>query len=509
MGDDATGSESSGLRLEVKDLVKDYPGARVVDEVSFEVRAGEIHGIIGENGAGKSTIIKIVSGAVTKTSGTILLDGMPVDFGSSREAHASGVSVVWQELSLVPYFNAPENVFLGHPYPKTKLGLTDGKALAEKAAGIFRSLGVGIPLKAPVSELSPANQAIVAIARALAVDAKLLILDEPTAPLTNKEIKALFKVLRVLRDRGNALVYITHRLEEIMELADRVTVLRNGKRVATVNKADTSMDALITMMIGRTLEQMYPARTTPVGDPILEVEDLTGPGVKGVSFTLGKGEVLGVAGLTGSGRTEVLRMLAGAVAPSSGHMSLAGKRYWPSGPSAALRSGVGFVPEERRALGLVMPESVGFNLVLSSIPDIALGRALIKPSSERALGNRLVRQARVKTTGLDQGISELSGGNQQKALFGRQFARELRLLLLDEPTRGVDVGSKHEIYETVRTISASGTAVVLVSSDLPEIIGLADRILVMREGRQCGIVPVDEETTGDGLLSYCYRGIGE
>ena len=509
MSDDAVQDAPVGASLEIKNLVKDYFGVRVVDDVSFEVRPGEIHGLIGENGAGKSTVIKIVSGAVERTSGTILLDGTPVNFASTRQALESGISVVWQELSLIPYFNAPENIFNGQSYPKTRLGLTDNKALARKAAKIFESLETEIPLKTLVRDLSPANRAVVAIARALAVDTKLLILDEPTSPLTDTEITHLFKVLRLLRSRGVPLIYITHRLEEIMALADRVTVLRNGQFVATVNTSETSMDALITMMIGRTMEQMYPPRTTPIGEPVFAVKDLSGPGAQGINFTVHKGEILGIAGLTGSGRTEILRMLSGAVAPHSGDMTLAGKHYWPSGPGPALDEGVGFVPEERRALGLLLNASVGHNLVLSSLSELSVGGVVMKPVAEKNLGRRLIRQAGVKTTGLKQKVTELSGGNQQKVVFGRSFAKELQVLLLDEPTKGVDVGSKHEIYETVRAITATGTAVVLVSSDLPEIIGLSDRIVIMDKGHQCGIVPVDEKMNGDRLLTYCYRGIEE
>jgi ABC-type sugar transport system ATPase subunit len=493
-------------RLRVEGLVKEYPGTRVVDGVSFDLRAGEILGLIGENGAGKSTVIKMISGVIETNGGQVFIDEEPVSFKSAREAQRAGVGVVWQELSLVPFFGAAENVFLGKALPKTRTGLGDFRALKREAMKIFTSLETEIPMNVPVMELSPALQSMVAIARALATEARVFILDEPTAALTDTETRHLFKVLGLLRARGVGIIYISHRLQEILEITDRITVLRDGRLVDTVNTADVTMDRLINMMLGRTMGQMYTTRSAEVGEPFLEVSGLAGPGVVEASFVLRRGEILGISGLAGSGRTEVLNMLAGAAKPTSGTVTLSGKPYKPGHPKDALKAGVSLVPEERRSMGLILGDTISNNLVMSNLRAVSRAGLWLHARQQKNLAKRLVMEVGVKTTGVSQAVEELSGGNQQKVVLGKCLSRKLEVLLLDEPTRGVDVGSKHEIYEIIRRVAASGTGIVVVSSDLPEIVSMSDRIVVMKGNSQAGIVnacDVDEEK----LLTYCHLGV--
>lgn len=492
-------------RLRLEGMVKDYTGTRVVDGVSLELWPGEVLGLIGENGAGKSTLIKMISGIVEPSAGQMWIDGQPVSFSSTREAQAAGVSVVYQELTLVPHFNAVENVFLGKVYPRTAVGLANFRALRQAAQKIFDGLETILPLDVPVMELSPAMQSMVSIARALATKARVFILDEPTAALTHTETEHLFKVIQLLKARGVGLIYISHRLEEVLRVTDRIIALRDGKLVGTVATAEATMDGLIGMMLGRTVAQMFASRQAEIGGPLLEVSELSGPGIAGASFVLRRGEILGIAGLAGSGRTELLRILAGAARPSSGSIKLNGKPYKPKSPREALRAGVAMVPEERRSMGLILSESIANNLVMSNLG--AISRAgWISNGRRKSLAQRLVREVHVKTTGIGQAVGELSGGNQQKVVFGKCMARDITVLLLDEPTRGVDVGSKQEIYEIVRAIAANGTGVILVSSDLPEIVGLADRIVILKDNTQCGIVDghdMDERR----LVTCCNTGV--
>ena len=499
-------SSEHAARLNVQGMVKEYSGTRVVDDVSFDLKSGEILGLIGENGAGKSTVIKMISGVIDTDGGQVFIDGEPVSFKSAREAQKAGVAVVWQELSLVPFFGAAENVFLGKPLPRTRAGLGDFGVLKREARRIFDSLETEIPMNVPVEQLSPALQSMVAIARALATEARVFILDEPTAALTDSETAHLFKVLRILRSKGVGILYVSHRLQEILDITDRVTVLRDGRLVGTVETRDASMDRLINMMLGRTMGQMYSVRYAQVGEPFLEVSSLVGPGVEEASFQLRRGEILGIGGLAGSGRTEILSLLAGAAKIASGNVRLEGRPYSPRNPKQALKSGVSLVPEERRSMGLIIRDTVSNNLVISNLRAVSRAGLWLQRKKQKQLSKRLVKDVGIKTSGIGQPVEELSGGNQQKVVFGKCLSRELKLLLLDEPTRGVDVGSKQEIYEIIRGVAANGTGVILVSSDLPELASMSDRIVIMKEKAQCGIVSaadVDEEK----LLTYCHLGV--
>ena len=414
-----TSTAEDPLRLRLEGMTKDYAGTRVVDNVGFDLRAGEVLGLIGENGAGKSTVVKMIGGIVEPTEGQILIDGTPVRFQSAREAQVGGVSVVYQELTLVPFLGAAENVFLGKPYPRTKAGLADFRALNAAAKKIFDSLETEVPLNVPVMEFSPAIQSIVAIGRALATEARVFILDEPTSALTDTETEHLYKVIRLLKARGVGLIYISHRLEEILKITDRVTVLRDGKLVGTVVTADATMEGLISMMLGRSMAQMFASRSAEIGEPLLEVSELSGPGLTNASFVLRRGEILGIAGLAGSGRTETLRMLAGAARPSSGTVKLDGRPYRPKSPREALQAGVALVPEERRSMGLILSDSIANNLVMSNLRAISRAGLWISSGRRRSLAKRLVSEVRVKATGIGQAVGELSGGNQQKVVFGK------------------------------------------------------------------------------------------
>jgi ABC-type sugar transport system ATPase subunit len=358
-------------------------------------------------------------------------------------------------------------------------------------------------------DLSPSARAMIAIARAVILESSILILDEPTASLSLTETNHLFGVLKKLKERGTAILYVSHRLQEILEIADRITILRDGKLIATIPAQGTTVDHIIELMIGRSLKQLYPDRTSNFGEPLLEVEDLSGPGVNNLSFTLHRGEILGVGGLGGSGRSELLKLLVGATQRSSGTVTLGGKAFHPTHPADAFAVGMPLVPEERRAEGLILPLTVGENLVLSHLSHLAYGGLVMRGPKEKSLVKRLIKMLGVKTSGGGQPITELSGGNQQKVVFGKCLASEdVSVLMLDEPTRGVDVGSKAEIYDIVRKVADEGKGVLLVSSDLPELLGLSDRVLLLARDRTAKVFPaseLDERT----YLNYCMGGASE
>jgi len=488
-------------------ITKTYPGVRAVDDVTFDVRPGEVHGLVGENGAGKSTLIKILAGAVHRDSGEIRVDGQPVAIATVHDAKRLGVSIIHQELNLVPYFDGAENIFLGDPYPRRWYGGVDWRALHRQAADILQQLGATIPVDVPVHRLSPGQQTMIAIAHGFATNARLMVMDEPTAALTDQEIERLFAVIRALRDRGVGVVYVSHRLEEIFQLADRVTVMRNGRVVTTQPASELDQDELVRLMIGRSVETVFPPRGDGVDEPILEVEDLSGETVRDVTFTLHAGEVLGVAGLVGAGRTELLRMIFGVDPIRGGQIRLpaadSGRSAAPQSPGDAFRKGVALVPEERRSQGLVLSRPIFENVTLTHLSRFARGGVLLDRRRELGETARLGERLGLKARSLRQPVMQLSGGNQQKVVFARCLAGEARVLLLDEPTRGIDVGAKLELYQIIRDLTAEGAGVLLVSSELPELIGLSDRILVLHEGRQMGIIDASS-TDQTEVLRACY-----
>jgi ribose transport system ATP-binding protein len=490
--------------LKLHEITKSFLGVRAVDHVSLRLARGEVHGLVGENGAGKSTLIKILAGAVPRDGGEIRLAGRPVEIRSAQDATRLGLAFVHQELSLIPYFDAAENIFLGHLYPKNWLGTIDRRALQRRAAALLAQLRTALPVNVPVSRLSPGQQTMVSVARGFAADASLIVLDEPTAALTDREIQHLFTALRALAARGVTIVYISHRLQEIFDLTDRVTVMRNGRVVTTQPTRELDEPALMHLMTGRTVEATFPPHQTHTGEPLLTVQRLHGSYVHDVSFTLHRGEVLGIAGLVGAGRSELLRMLYGAAPVTGGSFTLqgAGTMHLRS-PEDAVRAGFMLVPEERRTQGLLLRRPIFENVTLSHLARYVRAGMLLDWRREHAVTATLGRRLALRSVSPRQLVAQLSGGNQQKVVFARGLAGEAQVLMLDEPTRGIDVGAKQELYQLVRQLSDQGVGILLVSSELPELLGLANRLLVLHEGRQAALLSaseVDEKT----VLRYCY-----
>lgn len=492
--------------VKIAGIVKNYPGVQAVDHASFDLNRGEVHGLVGENGAGKSTLVKILAGVVRPDDGQIIMNGNPVQLRSGQDSYDAGFSFIHQELNLISFMNAAENVFLGHNYPTTALGLVDWKELSRRTANIFNTLGVEINIDLPVSWLKPGNQSMVAIARAFALDAQIYVMDEPTASLSAEEVENLFRVIQTLKSQGKTVLYISHRLEEIFMITDRVTIMRDGKTVGTFTTADLDKKTLIGHMIGRDLKQYYPPARNEPGNVVLEAKRIGNKHVRNISFKLHAGEVLGVAGLVGSGRSEMLNMLYGLDPIETGEVLLKGSPYKPSSPAEAIEKRVVLVPEERRTQGLLMSQSITKNVVLPHVNQLANGGIFTNPARETQVSQRVAQDVRLKAVSVNHSVSTLSGGNQQKVMFGRWMVGDVDVLLLDEPTRGVDVGARFEIYSLIREMAEKGTAVLMVSSDLEEIIGLSQRILVMREGTLAAEM-VNQNVTKYDILNQAYKAV--
>jgi ribose transport system ATP-binding protein len=479
--------------LEMRNVRKTFPGVVALDDVSFDLRRGEVHVLLGENGAGKSTLMKILSGAYQKDGGRVLLDGREVEIRSPRHARSLGVSIIYQELNLVPHLSAAENIFLGRE-PASLPGLIDRRAMREEARRILTGLGAEFDPRRPIKELSVAGRQMVEIAKAVSLDARILIMDEPTSALTEREIRELFARIRRLKAEGAAIIYISHRLEELFEIGDRVTVLRDGRRVATRDIRDVAKPELIRLMVNRELTQQFPKVSAPRGREVLRVEHLTRHGaLEDISFSLFEGEVLGIAGLLGSGRTELARVLFGLDRADSGGIHLKGKPQRITSPRRAINLGLGFLTEDRKTQGLVLPLSVQENICLPSVERFSrLG--VMRPDEEVRVAGQYIRDLRIKAAGPRHKVVYLSGGNQQKVVLGKWLCARGDILIFDEPTRGIDVGSKAEIYQLMNQLTAAGAAVIMISSELPEILGMSDRILVMHRGRISGEFAAAEAT---------------
>jgi ribose transport system ATP-binding protein len=487
----------------LKDITKDYPGVRAVDHASLSLHAGEVHGLVGENGAGKSTLIKIMAGIVHPESGQVFLNGEPIHFYNGAAAYRLGLSFIHQEQNLVLYMSGAENIFLGRPYPTNRFGTIDWGALNRQAAAILSNLGVNVRVDIPVSGLSQGDQAMISIARAFAGDAAIYVMDEPTASLTDDEIHALFAVISRLKGSGKTILYVSHRLDEIFAICDRVTIMRDGSVVATHSVQELTQTELIRMMIGRSLTDSYPPALAKSSNLLLEVLGLSGERVRDVSFRLHAGEILGFAGLVGSGRTEILRILYGADRLVSGQILLDGECFNPASPGQAINRGVVLVPEERRSQGLVLGRSIQSNITLPHLARFAHSGVFLNPNMEKEVSHRTSSAVRLKSASLQQNVAELSGGNQQKVVFARWLAGDARILMLDEPSRGVDVGARFEIYRLIRELAAQGAGILLVSSDLNELLGLSDRVIVMREGGQMAELDA-QEASQERVLRICY-----
>jgi ABC-type sugar transport system ATPase subunit len=481
--------------LQMRGIAKSFPGAQALAGVDFAVRRGEIHALVGENGAGKSTLMKILAGVVAKDGGEIVFDGREIDPQNAAEAQALGVSLVHQELSLAPNLTVAENIFVRRePRRFGPLSLINWRELNSKAKELLDQFEVEIAPDALVKDLSLAKRQIVEIAKALSVEAKLLILDEPTSSLETHEVELLFNLLRRLAARGLGLVYITHRMNEIFSVADRVTVLRDGRLVGTRDRVETDAGEIIRMMVGRELEKLYPPKSDRADDIIFELRGLTARGkFKDVNLTARRGEILGLAGLIGSGRTEAMMAAIGHSTPDGGEVLIEGKAVRIDSPCDALRLGVVYSPEDRKDQGLFLSQSVQANIVAASLNECS-GAGLMRRSVERNLSAGFTRDLAIKTPDLERAVGALSGGNQQKVLLAKWLATRPRVLIVDEPTRGVDVGSKSEIHHLLRRFTDQGGAVIMISSELPEILGMSDRIIVFHEGRVAGELSGDEAT---------------
>ncbi len=470
------------ILLEAEKLTKRYPGTLALDEVSFDLRPGEVHCLIGENGAGKSTLIKILSGAISQDSGKVLLEGTDVSHMPVRERAERGISVIYQDLNLVPQLTVAENIFLGHE-PRTSLGTIDTRSMKQLSEKLIEMLGVPFSIQSKVGDLTIPLQQLTATARALSLNGKVLIMDEPSTVLSGKDLQVLFDVVRRLQAQGIGIIYISHHIEEVFILGNRVTVLRDGHFVATKDVADTSKDELIRMMVGRSITDLNkPLGGRTVGEEVLRVEHLSRRRYfEDISFTLHAGEVLGIAGLVGAGRTEVIRAVVGLDRFDSGSIHLHGRPQVIHSPGHAVSLGIALVPEDRKAEGIISVLSVRSNATLSVLRSMSTFGFLHFAKLKSKI-DELARILAIKAPRLGAPVSGLSGGNQQKVVLAKCLATDCRILILDEPTRGVDIGTKFDIYRQIDELVRSGMAVILISSELPEVLTLSDRILVMSEG---------------------------
>jgi rhamnose transport system ATP-binding protein len=469
-------------RLVLTQATKSFGAVRALEDGSISLLGGEAHALLGENGAGKSTLVKILGGVHRADSGTLHIDGTPVAFGGPSEAQAAGVAIIYQEPSLFPDLTVAENIFMGRQ-PRRRARAIDRATMERDARTIFTSLGVALDPSRVARGLSVADQQIVEIAKALSFDARVLVMDEPTAALTTVEVLRLFDVIATLRRRGAAVLFISHRLEEVFACCQRVTIMRDGRFVRTAAIEDVTIDDIIRSMVGRELDALFPKTATTPGDVVLEVDHLSSRGVfHDISFTVRRGEIVALAGLVGAGRTEVARAVFGIDKRTSGTVRVAGAVLPAGSPTAAMAAGMALVPEDRRQQGLVMDLGIDQNVALASLSRLRrLG--LIRRRDERSLARTWAATLQLKFDRIRDSASTLSGGNQQKLVLGKWLAREPRLLIIDEPTRGIDVGTKAEVHRILDGLVAGGMAVLMISSELPEVLGMADRVLVLREGR--------------------------
>jgi len=488
--------------LEMRDITKRFPGVVALEGVDFELEKGEVHVLLGENGAGKSTLIKMLAGAYRPDEGEISLDGEPVLISSATEAQEHGISTIYQEFNLVPQLSVAENIFLGRQ-PR-RFGIVDRRKMRDEARKLLERMKVRVDSDALVSTLGVAQRQMVEIAKALSLNARIMIMDEPTASLSGQEVERLFEIVRGLKAEEVAMIFISHHLEEVAEIGDRVTVLRDGKVVDQV-AASTEPSELVRMMVGRSVEAQFPRRRPEVGEVLLEVKNLSREGVlEDVSFSLRAGEVVGVAGIVGAGRTELARAIFGADPVDSGEVWVEGRRIEPGDPREAKRRGMGFVTEDRQGQGIVPPLSVAENLGLASLERYT-SIGIVDRRGQREQAGKMIENLNIRTPGPEQEIRYLSGGNQQKVVIGKWLLADSKVLIMDEPTRGIDVGAKVEIYELMNELTENGAGILMISSDLPEVLGMSDRILVMSGGRITGELSA-EEANGEIVMEHATRG---
>lgn len=475
-----TENPSSEFILSVREVSKTFPGVKALDDVSLQIRRGVVHGIVGENGAGKSTLMKILSGVYTKDSGSIQFDGQTVETTSPMESLRMGLSIIYQEFSLVNSMTVGENIFLGRF--KEAGGM---RGTHQKAKELLERIGSSISTRTLVSELSTSEKQMVEIAKALSFQSKLIIMDEPSSSLTEEELASLGEIIRQLRGQGISIIYISHKLDEIFEYCDYVTVMRDGHVIDTRPVGELSRRDMVSMMVGRTIENEYPERPHCVGGPLMRVEHLNTRKLKDISFTLNKGEILGLVGLVGAGRTEIVRAIYGADKAKQKEIRIDGETVNITCPQDGKKYGMAFVPEDRKQQGLVLPFSVEANISMANLPKVKKG-VFLSRGKERQMAQRQIEELLIKTSSAQTPVVELSGGNQQKCIIGRWLETSPRILILDEPTRGIDVGAKYEIYMLMKKTVEAGSSIILISSELPEVLNMSNRVLTIANGRITG-----------------------
>ncbi|MCF7942924.1 MAG: sugar ABC transporter ATP-binding protein [Spirochaetia bacterium] len=491
--------------LDMKKITKTFPGVKALSDVSFACRYGEIHALLGENGAGKSTLIKVLSAAFQPDSGEIYFKGKLFAHQNPISAQQAGIGVIYQEFNLVPYLSIAENIFLGNE-PVTKAGLVDRKKMDSAAEEILKGLGLNLNVRTSAHKLSVAEQQMIEIAKTLSLNAELIVMDEPTATLSDHEIEFLFSTILRLKQQGKTIIYISHRLEEIFRVCDRVSVLKDGKYIGSKDVSDIDKEILIHMMVGRTLSDYFPVNKAKRGDKVLEVKNLTRKGVfKNISFDVYEGEILGLSGLVGAGRTEVVRAVFGADPFDSGEILMYGKPLKIRKPINAIRNSIGFATEDRKQQGLVLGLSVKKNITLTVLEHIRK-YFLLQMKKEKALVNYFIKTLKIAAKDQDVLVRTLSGGNQQKVVLAKWLAHDSKVLILDEPTRGIDVGAKTEIYNLMRELTKKGKAIVMISSELLEVIGISDRIIVMNQGRFTGELSA-ENATEEAVMKFAIGGV--
>ena len=496
--------DGNNVVLEMKSITKAFPGVLALNSVEIDLRKGEVLGILGENGAGKSTLIKILAGVYQMDSGEILMEGRNVTFKNPQDANNAGIRVIYQELNTLEALTIAENIFLGELNNDTPFRTVNWRMLNKMASGVLSRLDVDLNPRTVMEDLTIAEKQVVEIAKAIWKEAKILVMDEPTAALSEKDTQTLFNVIRLLKKSGHSIIYISHRLDEIFEITDRVTVLRDGNKIATVNTSETNRDELIRVMVGRELKDMYPKRKVPIGDVVLEVENLNVEDkLYDISFELREGEILGVFGLLGSGRTELVNALFGVIPKQSGRIKVNGKFVNIRNPIDARENKLGLVPLDRKNEGLALILSVKENLTLSNIEDLGTGM-LINKRNEEQKAIRWINEVNIKTPSIMTEINSLSGGNQQKVVLAKWLESGSKIMILNEPTRGIDVGAKVEIYQLMESLCENGAGIIMVSSELHEILSIADRVIVLNEGKLVAEFK-QEEASQEKLMNAACR----
>jgi len=500
--EESRSTQASNVILDVINVSKSFPGVKALDNVSFNLRKGEVHALVGENGAGKSTLMKILSGVYTADSGTIRYKGNEVVFKDAAQARDAGIGIIYQELNLIPALSVAANIFIGRE-PLTSFGALDEKKMNADSIAILNRLNIHIDPTTILNRLPVSKQQMVEIAKALSFDSEVLIMDEPTSALSEKEIDELFTVIHTLRNRGVAIVYISHRLEELKHIVDRISIFRDGHSVSTDDYKSIDMNEIVNRMVGRSLENKFPPKqNNPVKEKLLEVRNISRKGIlHDISFDLYKGEILGIAGLMGAGRSELGRAIFGADAIENGTVVMDGKKLSLSSPSDAIKAGIAYLSENRKEEGLAVKMRLTENVTMANVQEISQRLGILSRNQEIEVTQKYVKNLNIKTPNLSQIVNQLSGGNQQKAVVAKWLFCNSKVLIFDEPTRGIDVGAKYAIYKLIGDLALQGRGIIMISSELPEILGLTDRLLVLHEGKLAATLDT-AETSQEEILNY-------